>query len=347
MEDFNCDHAAFADQPSVRFAGVCSGGWTPLNILTIDNAQAFVADINPHQLEWLRFIMAAIKGIDDHDVLFQLFGRGGHASIRELYYDAIRQHLEHPRYWDSRYHWFARSYCVHTTAGFGLCVLRRYARMVSGDRKLHSFLNADTLSEQSEMYRSMSDRLFNRLARTLLATRYALARFGIVAPQIRLASGHAFDYVRWMKENLERLFAAIPMNNNWFWHLVFTGHIPEGAAPQWMRVENIRKVRGNLDRLRLYSGDLVDMVERLSSRPPTVVSLSDSLDWLPPAQWPKRLERLRRALPLRTIILQRSIIPDADLSRIAAGWKKIDAAAHYAEQELTGCYPGYFWYELV
>src|SRR3954449_9651048 len=91
-EDPRLDRVALKLGPSDRLVVITSAGCNALDYLLAGAGEVNAVDVNPIQNSLLELKKAAIHELD-HASFFELFGLGRSRHARQMYNDALRQHL--------------------------------------------------------------------------------------------------------------------------------------------------------------------------------------------------------------------------------------------------------------
>src|SRR5262245_39887345 len=106
-EDPALDRVALSLGPGDRVVVITSAGCNALDYLLAGAGEVNAVDVNPIQNALLELKRAAVLGLD-HASFFELFGQGQTPRAKQMYADAVRQHLSPPArtYWDKRISFF-------------------------------------------------------------------------------------------------------------------------------------------------------------------------------------------------------------------------------------------------
>src|SRR3954453_17851552 len=100
-EDPRLDRVALNLGPSDRVVVITSAGCNSLDYLLAGAGEVNAVDVNPIQNSLLELKRAAILSLD-YDSFFEMFGDGRTPWAKQMYGDALRQHLspQARSYWD-------------------------------------------------------------------------------------------------------------------------------------------------------------------------------------------------------------------------------------------------------
>jgi len=265
--------------PGDTVLSITSGGDFSLKFLAHQPARVISLDFNPRQTYLLELKRAALARLS-HEELWELFGLRPSASRFGLY-GRVRGALsaDARRYWDRQVSFFLR-------AGLACGKQDRYLRFVAcavaavvGRRVMTRYFACRTVDEQRRLFdeewdsirwRLLAAVLFNRTAYRVAFHRdhFRFARSGVhLADELRL------QVSRWLRD--------IPRQDNFYLHYVFFGTYPDDEnCPTWLRRSCADRLRGQLDRLEICTGELEQFILSLPDRSIDCFNFSNIFDWV-------------------------------------------------------------------
>ncbi len=289
-EDPAVDRAALDLMSDDHVLTITSGGCNALDLLLTAARTVSAVDINPMQTALMEFRVAAIRGLDDAAV-FALFGAGHSTRAAEMYRDVIRDALSPSarRYWDRHLDYFSgrgwrNSFLYRGSAGVVHKVLRDYAFQVRGlAPAIEELIAAPTLEEQRELYRQhqIRERFMTPVLRWLLSRDMLLALLGIPGSQRREMEQNRGGTVGYALDVIEAAFTRVHLRTNYFWRGVLEGHYSPDCCPEYLKPENLERLRGGLlDKLHFETASITKFL--LSGKSPAISKfiLLDHMDWL-------------------------------------------------------------------
>src|SRR5829696_2485647 len=153
-EDPRLDRVALNLGPSDRLVVITSAGCNALDYLLAGAGEVNAVDVNPIQNSLLELKRAAILSLD-HASFFELFGTGRTPQAKQMYGDALRQHLSPTAraYWDRHISFFLgrgwrKSFYYRGTSGLLARLVMLNANIVHRLREpIQEMLGARTVEE--------------------------------------------------------------------------------------------------------------------------------------------------------------------------------------------------------
>ena len=260
-EDPEVDLKALALEPGARMIAIASGGCNILSYLTADPASILAVDLNRAHVALTRLKLAAVRRLPSHEMFFRFFGDADLRSNLIAYRRFLRFAIdsETRRYWEGRsllgrrrISLFKRDIYRHGMLGAFIGAAHFVARLHGANPR--KMLETRSLAEQKQIFDSVLAPLFDkRLVRWLTSKKTSLYGLGIPPAQyeaLQRAGGGAIAFV--LKERLERLACAFPLEENYFaWQAFGRGYprASEGPLPPYLRSENFEGIRTRADRV--------------------------------------------------------------------------------------------------
>ncbi|MBO5438185.1 MAG: BtaA family protein [Thermoguttaceae bacterium] len=285
-EDPRIDHEMLNLRPEDNVLVITSAGCNALDYILKGCDHVYAVDMNYRQNAVLELKKAAAKLLDYEDY-WQLLGEGWHPEAKKLYRETLRDALpeESQKFWDQKLYYFQNSkvpYYWHGTAGYFARWINWYIK-VSGCRKaVNELLEAKTIEEQQEIYRTKLEKKFwTRTLRWFLNRDTTLAMLGVpLSQRIQVESQYEGQIALFMQDCLEAVFCKLPIHDNYFWHVYMTGHYTKTCCPEYLTEENFLKLKnGMADNVTTYTAS----VEQFLLEHDVEISrfiLLDHMDWL-------------------------------------------------------------------
>lgn len=264
-----------------------SAGCNVLDYLLDAPAEVHAVDVNPRQNALLQLKLALIARGDFAD-LDQMFRQGSHPRFRELY-AALRPQL--PPYaaafWDKKITYFdpgnrKRSFYYHGTCGTVAWLVSR--QLLKSGRKLRGYLldllDAQTLTEQRELYQQIEPALWGRFSAWLLRQPTALALLGVPRPQIQLIQQqYPGGIIGYVSDKLRYVLTEVLIHDNYFWRAYLTGSYTASCCPNYLREEHFARLQSHLDRVQSHDATVSAFLRAHPGQYSHFVLL-DHQDWL-------------------------------------------------------------------
>lgn len=286
-----------------RVLTLTSGGCNAFEWLLEDVEQVTAVDMNPCQNFLMELKCAAIGLLDEADI-WKMLGEGRHERIRPLFERELKQHLSPAarEFWQKRLHYFDDGLYNHGGTGQGTGLIRKLVRRIAreeGDSVIDRFLAARSIDEQQQLWRTtvrpilIESGLLGAMANPMMLW----LCIGVPRHQwAQVVDGRRaeeyFDAVG------SGLFANSLVGDNYFWRWFFTGKFEPQCCPNYLRPENLRRLRdGRLSRLQVKHGTyLAAAREGRHSK----LILGDHLDWFGPRRVESVVEELGRSMAAET-----------------------------------------------
>lgn len=266
---------------------ITSAGCNALDYLLAGARSVTAVDINPRQNALLELKVAAIRSLSEEQV-FALFGRGYLAEIDTVFHRTLAKELSPVArtYWAQRLHWFKSrrgSFYFHGLSGYVAYSLRRYMRFrPSLKAAIDRLFEAQSIAEQRRIYdEQIKHRLWTPFLNRLISSQWLMNLLGVPSSQRQLVEqaegGQAASFVR---QAIEHVVLNLPLHDNYFWQVYWRGHYTANCCPEYLRPENIRRLREALpNRLHIETASVTDLLQSSSRRYSHFVLL-DHMDWM-------------------------------------------------------------------
>ncbi len=290
-EDPDVDRQALDLNADDRVLVITSAGCNALDYLLAGAGRVDAVDSNPCQGYLLEFKVAAIRALD-YQSFFRIFGLGGCAEARTMYWDAVRDGLsvKARRFWDDNlnlltgYGWRKTFYHKSTSGTFCRCMVECLYRIKGLRSAIERLLSAADLETQREIYQECGVRahLDTPSFRWLLSCQAVLSLLAVPPAQRSEVTGeYAGGWASFALDALDTVFQRTLVRHNPFWLVGFTGGYTSDCHPSYLQPQCYEELKhGLLDRLHIHEATITDY---LGSEPEGSFSkyvLLDHMDWM-------------------------------------------------------------------
>jgi S-adenosylmethionine-diacylglycerol 3-amino-3-carboxypropyl transferase len=350
-EDPRCDRQLLNLQSDSRIVMITSAGCNALDYLLDDPAHVHCIDMNPRQNALMELKRASLRvnRFEDH---FQIFGQGRHPGMTGLYEEGLRNHLPGfaRDYWDSRLRFFngkgiRKTFYHYGTSGFFAWIMAQYLK---SNRRMYRLLEelfqAETLTQQAEIYQAVEPRILNRMVEWAMNRNVTLYLLGVPKSQRSLMEDqYPNGHIGFIQDALRRVFTTLPIRENYFWKLYFQGHYDSDCAPEYLMPANFDTLKSRQSRVSTHTTTISAF---LRENPGTYSHfiLLDHQDWLAAndrdalqEEWDLILQNSRPGtrILLRSAASEVDFFPENVLERVTFE-QELTAATHL--QDRVGTY---------
>ncbi len=287
-EDPALDRVALQLSASDRLMVITSAGCNALDYLLAGAGEVNAVDVNPIQNALLELKRGALLSLD-YKSFFELFGNGQTPQARQMYFDAIREHLSPTArtYWDKRIGFFLgrgwrKSFYYRGTSGFLAKLVLTNLTMVHRLREpMRQLLAAQTIEEQRAIYEEkVKPRIWTRFLKFFLSRSFTLTLLGVPWPQRdQIITQYPGGVAQFIRDSLETVLCQLPFRDNYFWRVYLQGHYTEEACPEYLKRDNFDRLRSLLPRLKIHTNTVTNFLR--STEPGlTRFVLLDHMDWM-------------------------------------------------------------------
>jgi S-adenosylmethionine-diacylglycerol 3-amino-3-carboxypropyl transferase len=266
-----------------------------------------------------------------HAEVWRLFGEGHHPHARQLYADGLRSALDPftQQFWDRRIGWFDSrrgSFYFHGLSGLAAWGFRRYLALQPRLRAaVERMFEAGSVDEQRAIYAAeVGPRLWTRPVNALLSSQLVMNLLGVPYPQRKLVElQHGGQVAGFIREAIEYVVCRLPLRDNYFWRVYFTGRYTPDCCPEYLKPHNSAALRGGLlERVEWRTDTVTGFLRQHRGRISRFVLL-DHMDWMS-TYYPDALREeweaiLQRAAPGARILLRSAQSQPAYLESVALG----------------------------
>jgi S-adenosylmethionine-diacylglycerol 3-amino-3-carboxypropyl transferase len=287
-EDPALDRVALELGPSDRVVVITSAGCNALDYLLAGAGEVNAVDVNPIQNALLELKRGAALGLD-YPAFFELFGEGRTPQARQMYHEAIRQHLSPTAqaYWDRRISFFSgkgwrKSFYYRGTSGFLAKLMLTNMQVLHRMREpMKELLAAQTVEQQRAVYEEkVKHRIWTPWLKFFLSRSFTLTLLGVPWPQRdQITTQYPGGVPQFIRDSLEAVLCKLPFRDNYFWRVYFQGHYTQEACPEYLKRENFDRLRALLPRLKIHTKTITEFA-RGAEPGLTRFVLLDHMDWM-------------------------------------------------------------------
>ncbi len=286
-EDPRCDRQLLEFQEDSEIVMITSAGCNALDYLLDQPKQINCIDVNPRQNALLQLKLATFKGADFDD-LFQLFGKGAHSEVKEVYNNQIRPLLPDfaQKYWDKNLNFFngkgiRKSFYHYGTSGTFAWLTNQYLK---AQRKLYDrvqeMFEADTIERQAEIYYEIERKLMNKLLEWVINRHVTMSLVGVPRSQQELfMDKYERGALGYVQESLRKVFTKLTLHDNYFWRLYVNGSYTESCCPSYLQKENFATINRHADRIVTHTSTISQFLKD-NPKAYSHYILLDHQDWL-------------------------------------------------------------------
>jgi S-adenosylmethionine-diacylglycerol 3-amino-3-carboxypropyl transferase len=361
-EDPEVDLEALQIRPDSRVVTIASGGCNVMNYLVADPAGIVAVDLNPAHVALTRLKLSAMRHLPDYETFFRFFGIAKDRDNVDAYFSHVAPHLDADtrRFWEhrsllgrQRIEFFAKGLYRKALLGRFIGFLHAFAKMAGQD--VSRLMDARSLEEQREIYRSEIEPLFEKkLVRLLARQPILLYSLGIPPNQFDSMRGDAEgDLASLCQDRIRRLACDFDLSENYFAWQAFGRHYDvekRRAAPPYLQPAHFDTVRGRIDRVETRC---ISMTDYLASQPAESHDryvLLDSVDWMDQRLMGALWAEIRRtSRPGSRVIFRtagaRSVFETLLPQEALEGWTyHADESQRFLQQDRSAIYGGFHLY---
>ncbi len=288
-EDPRLDRIALRLGEGDRVLVITSAGCNALDYALDGPARVDTVDVNSRQNALLELKLAAIRELD-YDTFFSMFGRGVLADWKTIYPEKLRAHLSPAakHFWDKNGKFFygkgrRDSFYFRGTAGMFAWSMNVYINRFAKIRPhIEKLLAADTVEQQREIYeRDVKPAFWGPSVKWSLRRDAILGMLGVPRAQRRqLEKYYPGGIVKFIEDRLDEVFAAMPIKDNYFWHVYLTGEYTPDCCPNYLKPEHFASLKAGLvDCVHTHTSTILDYLQS-TKRGYSHYILLDHMDWL-------------------------------------------------------------------
>jgi len=287
-EDPRLDRVALELSPSDRLVVITSAGCNALDYLLAGAGEVNAVDVNPIQNSLLELKRAGILALD-YSSFFEMFGRGRTPQARQMYHDALRQHLSPTAraYWDRHIGFFLgkgwrKSFYYRGTSGLLARLVMINANILHRLREpIQEMLAARTIEQQREIYeRRVKPRFWTPWLKWFISQSFTLSLLGVPWPQRdQITTQYKGGVAKFIRDSVETVLCELPFHDNYFWRVYLQGFYEPDCCPEYLRKENFEALRSLMPRLHIHTMTLTEFARKATPGLTRFVLL-DHMDWM-------------------------------------------------------------------
>lgn len=283
-EDPRLDRVALNLTPNDHILMLTSAGCNALDYLLQNPASITAIDVNPHQSALLELKVAGIQKLSFSE-FFDIFGKGRSRFFKEVYQEVLRSELTpaSQKVWDSRMHYFSNQFYFKGTSGFFARAAKKYIDIKGVRNFIELMFFANSTEEQKELYQKhIRDVFWPKWFNKVLEMDLTLSLLGVPLNQKKhVARQYEGGMSKFMQDCVESVFTRLPLADNYFWWLYFSGsYLPE-RCPEYLKKENFLELKNLTSKLKIETGRLDEYLENTTQKFSRYVLL-DHMDWMTP-----------------------------------------------------------------
>lgn len=330
---------------------ITSAGCNALDYLLDLPQNIHCVDMNPKQNALLELKISLIKQTN-YSTLFKFFGDGKIQSPKVIYTTLLKPYLSDYSidFWDKKIKYFKDNnnrktfYYKGTSGKFAWLVNKFLKSKPKLNNKVEKLFNAENIAEQQKHYSAIDDIFNNIIIKWFLNLHLTLALLGVPRDQFNLITNEYPDgMIGYLKEKFRRVFAELPISNNYFWRVYFFGNYSKKCCPSYLKKKNYDVLKNNSDKINLHTNTITNFLIENPGEYSHYVLL-DHQDWLA-VNNPMELERewkmiFANSFPgtkvlLRSASFNRDFLPKFVLDKIDFD---DDLVAKYDKKDRVGTY---------
>lgn len=286
-EDPRLDRVALEFTPDDNVLVITSAGCNALDYVLAGPNHVNAVDMNPRQNALLDLKISAIRNLP-YESIFKMFGEGRLPEAADVYRSTLRSDLPEwsQQFWDKKIKWFdnpRKSFYYRGTSGAFARMVKIYnERIVRVKPLLTELLNADTVEQQRKIYDSeLREKFWTGLMKFTMNRDTTMSMLGVPKAQRRqIENQYPGGLVKFIQDCMESVFAELPMKDNYFWRVYMTGQYTPECCPEYLKPDNIQKLKdGLLDNVSTHTDSVQGFLEKHDGKISKFILL-DHMDWL-------------------------------------------------------------------
>jgi len=286
-EDPRLDRVALEFTPEDNVLVITSAGCNALDYVLAGPNHVNAVDMNPRQNALLDLKISSIRNLRYEDI-FNMFGKGRLPEAEDIYRSTLRSDLPEwsQQFWDKKIKWFdnpRKSFYYRGTSGAFARMVKIYnERIIRVKPLLNKLLNADSVERQREIYDSeLREKFWTGLMKFTMNRDTTMSMLGVPKAQRRqIENQYPGGLVKFIQDCMETVFAELPMKDNYFWRVYMTGQYTPECCPEYLKPDNIQKLKdGLLDNVSTHTDSVQGFLEKHDGKISKFILL-DHMDWL-------------------------------------------------------------------
>lgn len=270
-----------------RYLSIASAGDNTFSLLSRSPSLVLAIDISPAQLACTEVKKIAFAILSYEEILDFLGLREG--ADRSIIYKKIRENLspESKEFWDRHTDHIKRG-LIHMGKFEGYFRLFRnwILPLVHGRREVSQLLAPKDKSARVKFYIERWNSMRWRTLFKIFFSRPVMGHFGRDPEFFRYVDD---DVAAGIMRRAEYALTILPTDSNPYLEYILTGNF-KMSLPHYLRKENFDAIRGNLDKLKLFKGNLSAAYKACGGLKFDGFNLSDIFEYMSQDQYSKELE---------------------------------------------------------
>ncbi len=275
-----------------NFLSIASAGDNSLSLLTLNPNLVLAFDINSTQLACTELKKAVFQHFSYDEVLQFLGVR--ECTERHKLYDSIRGELskETADYWDAHLELIERGIVHIGKFENYFRLFRTYCLpLIHSKKTMDRLLEKRSKEERHLFYAKKWNNLRWKLLFRIFFGKMMMGKLG--------RDPEFFKYVdkdvgRNILTRVEHGLTAITTDQNPYLEYILKGNF-QNSLPHYLRKENFQTIKQNIDRLKLFQGDLSQTLQAHSQVRFSGFNLSDIFEYMSHSEYEKQLEHIALA----------------------------------------------------
>jgi len=287
-EDPVVDMEALRIGPDTRMVAIASGGCNVMSYLTAQPKRLIAVDLNPAHLALLELKLVAARHLESHADFFGLFGNAKDGINVRLFDQRLAERLSP----ESRDFWQSRTLSGRRRIDFlrtGLYRQGLLGRSISAAHLLCRLLGCrlDRLvaaDSHQALKQAFADEVGPVLESRLvgLLFRFPTTLFGLGIPPRQYDALMAEDPahpVKVVRQRVERLLTAFPLDQNYFAHQALT-HTYGSSLPPYLEAQAFETIKAGVPTVERRHDTITNVLARESDASLDGFVLLDAQDWM-------------------------------------------------------------------
>jgi len=291
-EDYGIIQEALNVNKNDILLSISSAGCNVLNLLLHNPKKILAVDFNPHQNYLLELKIKAIKNLDYHEFL-ELLGVAS-SDKREKIYNSIRDHLseEARSFWDKNLSIIKKGITYNGRQEKYIQTMGKCLRFFIGRETIEDLFECKTYEEQVEYFKKYIEGPIWHMFFNII---YSKPVMFIIKDRLVFNQVSGNSYHIKFKNRVENAFSRIKARNNPFASLALLGcYKDEEHYPPYLKKENFPILKKRVNRIKIVTDTLQNILKRLPSNSFTKFNLSNVLDWVDEKEFKKTLIEIAR-----------------------------------------------------
>ena len=242
-----------------RCLSIASSGDNSLSMLVHDPEIVVAVDLNATQLACLELRIAAFKTLSYPKVL-ELLGVSESTEKNQLF-ATVQKFLspDSARFFEKN--WGEIGGDILSFGKFELyfsLFRKKILPFIHRKQTLHELLQEKDRDARERFFKSRWNTFRYRLLFQIFFSKFVMGKLGRDPAFFSHAKG---DLAKRLLKRVEHAVVTLPTHTNPYLHFIMTGNFSSTALPHYLREENFKKIKDNIDRISLFHGDLSQACE--------------------------------------------------------------------------------------